>query len=142
MSAGTTRPILGVVVLLFCVATNAECTLEVLKPLGSSVLADGRTIDLGEADQPKNPSAWQGPLRVDACSLDMGIIEEPLVFVAPKFLYVATYSGSNRMFRLVDLDRCSMKWKSRQFSGGLDVTKRGIWLGGQQVRLNQACLPR
>lgn len=126
--------------LVLCIGANAKCKLEILAPAETTALAGDRRVSLGDSDSPTSPHAWLGPLQFGQCSLEMGIIEAPLVYVAPNFLYVASYSGSNRTLQLVDLDHCAVKWTSKRFTGKVVVQRQAIVLGGVKVPL-KACLP-
>lgn len=131
---------LGAIVMSSLVA-QAECKLRTLTPSGNSVQVGAATLDLGEADNASTPSAWQGPLVAGACSLNLGIIEPPLVLTPTDLVYVPTYSGSVRRLTLVDFGRCSVRWKSAPFSGDLKIGSHELNLGGKRIALDAQCLP-
>lgn len=124
-----------------CVAARAGCELKPLVPQGDIVRTDNLTIALGEADNPAKPTAWQGPVAAGSCTLDLGIIEPPLMLASGRFLYVPTYSGSVRTLYLIDPAACTILWKSREFSGQLNIGPKALILGGQRIILDGKCVP-
>lgn len=128
-------------ILLASMAARAECNLQAVTPHGSAMQAGAITVQLGDADHAANPTAWQGPLVAGACTLDLGIIEPPLLLAQGKLLYVPSYSGSTRSVTLVDLDTCSVRWKSEAFSGRLAISPRALHLGGKRIALDARCVP-
>ena len=122
-------------------AANAECRLHPVTPVGSTAQANGQTIRLGVADDAIRPVAWQGPLMADACTLDLGIIEGPLMMTNARMLYVPTYSGSVRRLFLVDLKACKIRWESAAFSGKLDIAPRALLLGDRRIAIDSHCIP-
>lgn len=101
---------------------------------GSFAKASGVTVDLGEADDPKHPTAWQGPLKIMSAksrtctTADISIITPPL-WLGHSALYVSTYSGSQNQIIRVDVKSCQVIWKSQPFSGSVH------YLGGRQWRV-------
>jgi hypothetical protein len=128
-------------ILLASMAARAECNLQTLTPHGSEVRAGAASVNLGQADNALNPTAWQGPLVAGACTLDVGIIEPPLLLAQGKLLYLPSYSGSMRALTLVDLNTCSVRWKSAAFSGRLAIGPRALHLGGKRIALDAHCVP-
>jgi hypothetical protein len=128
-------------ILLASMAARAECNLQALTPHGSEMRAGAASVNLGEADNASSPTAWQGPLVAGACTLDVGIIEPPLLLAQGKLLYVPSYSGSVRTLTLVDLNTCSVRWKSMAFSGRLTIGPRALHLGGRRIALDAHCVP-
>jgi hypothetical protein len=128
-------------VLLTSMVARAECHLQTLTAHGSETRAGPVTVNLGEADNAANPNAWQGPLVAGNCTLDMGIIERPLLLTPANLLYVPSYSGSARTLALVDLNACSVRWQSAPFSGRLKIDRRALHLGGRRIALDQHCIP-
>lgn len=128
-------------VLLASMAARAECTLQALTPHGSEVRVEAAVVQLGDADNAASPAAWQGPLVAGACTFDLGIIEPPLLLAQGKLLYVPSYSGSRRTLTLVDLNTCSVRWKSMAFSGRLTIGPRALQLGGKRIALDARCVP-
>jgi hypothetical protein len=120
---------------------RAECRLQTLAPHGSEVQAGAAMVNLGEADNASSPTAWQGPLVAGACTLDLGIIEPPLLLAQTNLLYVPTYSGSVRTLTLVDLNACAVRWKSATFSGPLKIGPRTLQLGAKRIALDARCVP-
>jgi hypothetical protein len=120
---------------------TARCTLEPLVPHDSKVTAGTATLDLGHADDPSTPTAWQGPLTTGTCTFDIGIIERPMAMASSELLYVTTYSGNMRTVTLVDLDKCSVRWKSGPFAGKAALTPSALTLGQKRVALDERCLP-
>lgn len=131
----------GLAALAACGLAQAECVLRTLEPQGSEVHAGDLTVNLGEADDPARPTAWQGPLVAGACRIELGIIEPPLALGGEAYLLVPTYSGSVRKLSVVDLKGCSVLWESAGFSGGLKIGPHGLELGGKRVELGRECLP-
>lgn len=128
-------------ILLATTLARAECSLQTVTPTGNALRAGSATVNLGEADDAANPHAWRGPLAAGACTLDIGIIEPPLLLTPANLLYVPTYSGSVRTLTLVDLNACSVRWKSAPFSGRLKVGSRALRLGANRVALDAHCVP-
>lgn len=122
-------------------AANAECMLQPVAPVGSTARANGQTIQFGDADDPIRPAAWQGSLVADTCTLDLGIIEAPLMVTNARMLYVPTYSGSVRRLFLVDLQACKVRWQSAAFAGKLNISPRILQLGDRHVALDARCVP-
>lgn len=120
---------------------NAECVLHPVTPVGSTARVNGQTIQLGDADDAVRPAAWQGPLVADACTLDLGIIEGPLMMTSARMLYIPTYSGSARRLFLVDLQSCKVRWQSAAFVGKLSISQRKVQLGDLRVALDARCVP-
>jgi hypothetical protein len=120
---------------------TAGCTLELLVPHDSKLTAGTATLDLGHADDPSAPTAWQGPLTTGTCSFDVGIIERPMAMASSGLLYVTTYSGSMRTVTLVDLNKCAVRWKSRPFAGKAALTPSALTLGPKRVALDEQCVP-
>jgi hypothetical protein len=141
----TSLPALFFVLVTAALAPNAPaaagCTLEPLVPRDTKVTAGAAALDLGAADDPSAPTAWQGPLTTGTCSFDIGIIERPMALAPFQLLYVTTYSGSMRTVTLVDLNKCAVRWKSRPFAGKADLTPSALTLGHKHVALDAQCLP-
>ena len=51
-------------------AHAAGCTLQPLVSHNGKLIVGTATVDLGDADQPSSPSAWQGPLKAGTCTLE------------------------------------------------------------------------
>ena len=77
----------------------------------------------------------------DACTLDLGIIEGPLMMTNARMLYVPTYSGSVRRLFLVDLQACKIRWESAAFSGKLDIAPRALLLEDRRIAIDSHCIP-
>lgn len=136
-----THGVLLLAALVFSITSHAECSLQRLEPKGSEIHSGEWAINLGEADNPVQPSAWQGPLVAGSCKLDLGIIEQPLALAAGHYLYVPTYSGSLRKLTVVNLKDCSIPWKSTVFSGHLAIRSQSLSLGGKRIEIEETCLP-
>jgi hypothetical protein len=139
-SAGKRRSALFAI-LMSAMMARAECSLQALSARGSEVRAGAATLNLGEPDNAIAPVAWQGPLRAGACSVDLGIIEAPLMLAPDNLLYVPSYSGSVRTLTLVDLVTCSVRWKSMTFTGILKIGPRALQLGRKRIALDARCVP-
>jgi hypothetical protein len=121
-------------------AEAASCTLQALAPNGQTVAVPGvGEVALGVADNAAQPAAWQGPLAIGACSVDIGIIELPIFASPPDRLYVTTYSGALRQMSLVDLKACKVSWHSKPFIGAVQADARGLKLGKQRIRFDAQC---
>jgi hypothetical protein len=137
---------------LFCLLMTAApapnsiaapgCALKSLAPHGSTLTVGVSTINLGEADDPSAPTAWQGPLTAGTCSLEVGTIEQPMALTPSQLLYVTTYSGSLRTVALFDLNKCSVRWKSGPFGGKVAFTDSALVLGQKKIPINDQCLPK
>ncbi|MGJ7918479.1 hypothetical protein ACI48D_23790 [Massilia sp. LXY-6] len=141
----TSLPSLFCFVMTAALAPNspaaARCTLKPLAPHESKLIAGTATINLGDADEPSAPTAWQGPLKAGTCSFDIGIIEQPMALTPAQLLYVTTYSGSMRTVTLFDLNTCSVRWKSEPFAGKVALMDSALTLGQKRMALNDQCLP-
>lgn len=139
---GSALLILLSLVLAHGASAHAACALQTLAPKGSEVQIKSTTINLGEADDPVHPTAWQGPLTAGDCKIDLNIIERPIkADKSGRYLYVPTYSGSLRKLTLVDLQSCATPWTSEAFSGTLKISSKQLILGKTHVALDAACLP-
>ncbi len=127
--------------LFFSAVIQAECKLQTLTPKGDEIHANELTIKLGVADDATRPTAWQGPLVFGYCSLDIGIIEQPLKLADGHFLYVPTYSGSLNTLYVVDLRACKIQWQSQTFSGALTISSKGLELDKRHIPLDEKCFP-
>jgi hypothetical protein len=128
--------------LMASAASAAEsCKIEMLTPKGNTVSAGPYTLDLGEADDRNQPTAWQGPLTTGQCSLDISIITKPMALGASRYLFVRSYSGSNDTVAIADLHNCAILWTSKPFSGKWSISSRELVLAGKSVPLADTCLP-
>lgn len=122
-----------------CSASPLSCELVHMNVAGSVARARGVTVNLGEADNPQHPAAWQGPLKISvgnspACSADadISIIEEPLLLGA-SVLYVSTYSGSESRLYAVNIKSCHVQWKSQAYVGKTSYSDGHLTLGRHHV---------
>ena len=126
-----------------CHLHAAECELAVLTPENAALNIDGvGTVSLGEADDAARPKAWQGPVRVGACSLDIGLIEAPIIGTSGGPVYITAYSGALRKVMLVDAAACKVVWRSAPFVGDVTVAPGRLKLGKTVVALDGRCLPK
>ena len=128
-------------ILMANMAAHAGCRLQALVPHGSEARVGALPLKLGDADDAIAPQAWQGPLVAGKCTLDIGIIERPLMLAPGNLLYVPTYSGSLRKLMLVDLAHCAIRWQSAAFSGRLTIDAQQLHLGETHIALDARCLP-
>jgi hypothetical protein len=128
-------------ILMTSMSAQAGCKLDELITHGSEARIGTSSVKLGEADDAIAPKAWQGPLVAGQCTLDIGIIERPLMLAPGNLLYVPTYSGSMRTLMLVDLARCAVRWQSAAFSGRLTIDPQHLHVGGKRIALDARCLP-
>ncbi|MBC7453325.1 MAG: hypothetical protein H7335_06405 [Massilia sp.] len=126
-------------ILMASMAAHAGCRLQTVAPHASEARAGALSFTLGKADEAIAPKAWQGPLVARACTLDIGIIERPLMLTSGNLLYVPTYSGSMRKLMLVDLARCAIPWQSGAFSGNLTFGPQQLQLGAMRIALDARC---
>ena len=108
---------------------------------------EGVTVDFGEPDDTRYPTAWQGPLTistgsVSACTVsnEVSIIVRPVVF-ADGVLYVPTYSGSSSIVYAVDVKTCKVIWRSEDFPGKMRFDKGSLIIGTSQLRVDRRCRP-
>jgi hypothetical protein len=94
-----------------------------------------------------NPQAWTGPIKISvrgqpACtaSESVSIVENP-VLLGRDVLYVATYSGSDRIMYGLDTRTCRIVWKSPVFYGDPNYKHGVLILGNRRVLLNNECRP-
>lgn len=90
-------------------------------------------LTLGEPDDSANPTAWQGPLRIDGCQADVSLITAVYGASNAGYLVVATYSGSTRSLYFIDLATCKDLWPPVESSAG------GITVGGDLATLPAEC---
>ena len=116
-------------------AVAAPPGFGVLTVHGSVVQAGGYRLDLGEADDPVHPQAWQGPIQITAsdghsCTVsdDVAIVSPPLLLTHGSLLYVNTYSGSTNRLFVVDARNCDIKWISPGFAGTPHVAGDTLYL--------------
>ena len=105
------------------------------------------TVNFGEADDAKHPTAWQGPFQISvagapACSVsdDVSIIEGPVLF-GDDVLFVPTYSGSNNRLYAVDVKTCKVIWRSGHFAGKTALKKGKLFAGKNEIPLDRHCRP-
>ena len=132
-------PVIVVMALLGIRALAADPTFESLAPHESQIRSGSYDIDLGEADDPKVPRAWKGPIRIQrpdgqTCQVkdDVAIMEQPMAMVQKHLLYVTTYSGSEVRVYVVDADDCKVKWSSRKFEGTPKLDAKALILPQSQ----------
>ena len=124
-------------------AQAGTCKLVALVPQGDMLPVEGvGRVSLGEADNKAHPTAWQGPVTMGACSLDLGIVEAPLIGAGAGSFYLTTYSGAVRKVALIDSAACKVVWKSAPFVGQVKVVWRGLKLGGTTIVVDEHCMPR
>lgn len=120
---------------------QAKCQLDRLKLRSGNEHISIGVLSLGEANDPEEPSAWQGPLRIDQCSFDVGIIEQPLIVAGDRYLIVSLYSGSTRQIVMVDPVSCSTKWKSIFFTSPPEMDANTLLIDGVRFELDDNCTP-
>jgi outer membrane protein assembly factor BamB len=126
---------------------HAACPLSSAAVSGNTATVGRIVLDLGEADDSRHPTAWQGPLKIAAAggppctvSEEVAIIEKPLL-LAGTTVYVPTYSGSENRLYSIDTRTCEVIWKSQPYAGPIRYTDGQIVVGAKTVRLNRACRP-
>jgi hypothetical protein len=129
------------------VAAAQDCQYLALDPGSGKFRAGDLSIDLGEADNAKQPTAWQGPITLarpggTSCSVDpaVSIVEGP-IYLDGQHLLVTTYSGSNRVLFAVDAATCTVLWRSQPFAGPVQLDAGTLHTGDRSVSLGAACLP-
>jgi hypothetical protein len=121
--------------------TACACRLTSVEPKGNELHIGTLRWSLGEADDVRSPSAWQGPLHAGSCSIKLDIIEGPFALTSSGMLFVNTYSGSERELHLVDLRACKIRWKSGRYTGKLKLDSQALQLGQRSIRLSESCMP-
>lgn len=103
----------------------------VLGPGGKAYLATvgGKKLSLHEPDNPKQPTAWQGPLGIEdqrtraSCQADVSLITAAYGGEDAKTIIVVTYSGSLTYVRFLDLDTCKESYRTiKAYTEGVQVT--------------------
>jgi hypothetical protein len=122
-------------------AVSAQCELRFLVPQQGKVSLGKTTISLGEPDSKDQPSAWEGPITTAHCTFDPGVIEQPIAMTPNGWLFIPSYSGSQRSLALYDLKSCAIRWQSDSFAGRLELTSRELALGDKKIKLDDACVP-
>lgn len=90
---------------------------------------------------------WTGGIEVvkagqPICQSPVGIIENPIAFAGKQHLLVSTYSGSDQTIYMVNLDNCSIAWKSPFFqSASTRLSKDALQWGRKKIRIRDNCLP-
>lgn len=87
-SVSRSRSMVLIGILMASMAAHAGCRLQALVPHGSEARVGALPLKLGDADDAIAPQAWQGPLVAGKCTLDIGIIERPLMLAPGNLLYV------------------------------------------------------
>lgn len=105
------------------------------------------TVNLGEPDDSRHPTAWQGSLTIStdsapACTVsdEVSIAITPVMF-AEGILYVPTYSGSSNVVHAVDVKTCKVIWRSDDFIGKTRFEKGRLIMGASQLRVDRHCRP-
>jgi hypothetical protein len=123
------------------------CTFKDVSPnKGSTFKILQQEITLGISDNSDKPTAWEGPLVVKndgiyACSFGLSIIGQPLTLVADRYLYVPTYSGSDRVLTILDMKQCRIAWQSPVFYGTYAVKNSNILIKGKKLDMERSCIP-
>lgn len=123
------------------IAAEKVCSLSMLVPQQSRVVLGKTEVSLGEPDSNDQATAWQGPLRSNNCSFDIGIIEQPIASTQGGLLFVSTYSGSTRSIALYDLNSCAVRWQSDTFDGQLALNSAELRMGNRSLPLDNECVP-
>jgi len=126
-----------------CVAslTCAQCSLQTLTPQNDKIEIGTTVVSIGEGDDPVQARAWLGPLKTNHCTFDIGIIKQPIAVTQNGQLYVATYSGSMQQLGLYDLKTCTVRWKSGEFYGKLELTSDTLRMAARRMPLDADCVP-
>lgn len=140
--------LLTLAVALFGYSVAAQtCNYLLVKP-GSGKFNTGKvTVDLGQADDPTHPGAWQGPIIITqadgaSCAVgpEVGIVEQPIYRDNRHFL-VTTYSGSNRVVYAIDAKSCRVLWHSHPFAGKTRLQGNELQIGKDAITLDAECVP-
>jgi hypothetical protein len=144
------KPWALIALLLFASGAPAQtptCRYQVVKPGTGTFTMATFSIDLGEADDPAKPQAWQGPIAIKqengaSCTVDptVGIIELP-IYQDGRHLLVTTYSGSNRVVYAIEAASCHVLWHSRPFTGPVHLKANKLQMGKQMATLGADCTP-
>lgn len=129
-------------------AAYSTCNLGSVSVTGKVAKAGNLALDLGEADDPQHPTAWQGPLKITnetglACTVseDVAMIEQSLLLGA-SVVYVPTYSGSENHLYAVDLKSCRVLWKSPAYTGKIRYSGSTLQWGRHSSAINAQCRPQ
>lgn len=105
------------------------------------------SVDFGQADDARHPTAWQGPLQISVvgareCSVsdEVSVVEGP-VLMGGDVLFVPTYSGSNNHLYAIDVKTCKIIWHSGRFAGKTVLKKRRLLAGSSEVAIDRHCRP-
>ena len=131
---------------LFTPVSHA-CDMVPMRITGSIGQIRGVTVAFGMADDTRQPTAWQGPLRITtgaapACEVsdEVAIAEAP-VMLGDGILYVPTYSGSSNRLYAVDVKTCRVLWRSRDFDGPIRFRGDHFTLGRRRLPFDRKCRP-
>lgn len=134
-------------VLLTHVAFARNCDLVDMPIAGNTGRIGDVTVAFGDADNPRSPTAWQGPLRISmgsgpACTASdaVSIVEKP-VLLGQDVLYVSTYSGSTNRVYAIDVKTCRTLWQGPAFTGSVDHRGALLTTGSHHIRLTVECRP-
>lgn len=121
--------------------SNAACQLTEQVIDANQISNNGDYINLGEYPPVSTISTWDGPVKYKSCTVDIGIIERPVLKTSSGYFFVPTFSGSSRIVYLLDLDTCEPVWTSNDFEGGFDITSERIKMSSLELPLDSNCKP-
>src|ERR1019366_2778575 len=88
---------------------------------------DQGTVTLLDPDKPDRPTAWDGPVRIQAspaatCEADLSLVTRVYGASGAEYLVALSYSGSMQYIHFLDLKSCREKWPVRSvYSERIDV---------------------
>ncbi len=132
--------LIATALLASCFGVQAKCQLNKLNLQSGNERISIGALSLGEADNPEKPTAWQGPLKIDECIVDVGVIEQPLIIADGRYLLVTLYSGSTRQVIMVDPRSCTTRWTSPTFTVPPEIESNALRIDGIRVELDNSCM--
>ena len=79
---------------------------------------DQTTVTLLDPNKPDRPTAWDGPVRIQAspaatCEADLSLVTRVYGAGGGAYLIALSYSGSMQYIHFLDLKSCREKWPVR-----------------------------
>lgn len=103
----------------------------------------GITLQLSGADDPKHPTAWEGPLQVAGrCKADLSLLTAVYISHGARYLVATTYNGALRYAHFVDVQTCKELWPPRKASRDFTLAGDDLAAGQEHWQLFPDQAPR
>ena len=70
----------------------------------------------------------------------VSILERPF-YQDGQHLLVTTYSGSNKVVFIINMENCNVLWYSKPFVGNVALKENTLQLDNKTIKLNSNCIP-